>query len=114
MLICRPFFVGDMYEDALEYPFLSAMIAPFGPEAGQPFEQHLRQLHSECGQEHGGCWFRMSGPAKASRAPDGMTGTGGPAGAAAGEGQTCLCKQQASWLSCEQERLNGSGAEKIQ
>lgn len=85
MLSCCLFHVGDVYEDALEYPFLSAMLAPFGPEAVQPFEQHLRLLHSECGQEHGGCWFKMSGPSKSSRVSGGVTDAGGSIGTAAGE-----------------------------
>ena len=74
-----------MFEDALEYPFLSAMLAPFGPEAVLPFEPHLRQLHSECGQEQGGCWFKMSGASKSSRAIDGVTAAGGSDGTATGE-----------------------------
>jgi len=53
-----------VYEDALEYPFLSAMLAPFGPDALEPFEAHLRGLHQDYNHSHGGCWFRMTGPGK--------------------------------------------------
>ena len=57
-------FAESVYEDALEYPFLSAMLAPFGPDAVQPFDSHLRGLHRDYSHSHGGCWFRMTSPAK--------------------------------------------------
>jgi hypothetical protein len=57
-------FAEGVYEDALEYPFLSAMLAPFGPDALEPFEAHLRGLHQDYNHSHGGCWFRMTGPGK--------------------------------------------------
>jgi hypothetical protein len=53
-----------VYEDALEYPFISAMLAPFGPDALQPFDAHLRGLHRDYSHTHGGCWFKMTSPGK--------------------------------------------------
>ena len=50
----------ELYEDALEYPFLSALLAPFGPDAILPFEGHLRALHKDCTPRHGGCWYKTA------------------------------------------------------
>lgn len=73
----------DICEDPLEYPFLSALLAPFGPEAILPFEEHLRALHSECSHRHGGCWFKMASPRKARSTLEQVTESEGEAEAEA-------------------------------
>lgn len=77
---------GEIYEDALEYPFLSAMLAPFGPDAARPFEAHLRRLHRECNQKHGGCWYKMSSTAKSGAPVGEVLETGTSHGTADGWG----------------------------
>ena len=55
----------EVYEDALEYPFISTLLAPFGPDAILPFEEHLRSLHRDYSQRHGGSWYKMTSARKA-------------------------------------------------
>ena len=55
----------EVYEDALEYPFICTLLAPFGPDAILPFEEHLRSLHRDYSQRHGGSWYKMTSARKA-------------------------------------------------
>lgn len=59
-LISFPYHVADpVVEDALQYPFIAALVSPFGPQAIQPFEGHLSLLHQYYGHESGGSWFKV-------------------------------------------------------
>lgn len=64
----------------MEYPFLSALLSPFGPEAVLPFEEHLRAMHGEYGQKHGGSWFKMMSQRKSRSTLEQVPEVEGPEG----------------------------------
>ena len=47
----------DGEHEALKYPLLSILLAPFGAEAMEPFRDELQELHHSYDHELGGSWF---------------------------------------------------------
>lgn len=46
--------------EALKYPFLHLLVAPFGAEAMQPFSDDLKERHDEFDPEDAGGWFEKA------------------------------------------------------